>query len=168
MTTNLISSLRRTISAIALGAGLLAASTASFAATTDTVNFGGTVTSTLSIDATDSNPALDVTTPSAQIVKVADIAMTTNNATGLTMTATSGNLTRTGDALVTPIAFQVDTVIDGAAAPSAFAVASGVQYSVSSVAAGSAPKDLYIKYTPASVQDPGAYAGSIALSVSDN
>jgi hypothetical protein len=168
MTTNLISSLRRTVSAIALGAGVLAASTASFAATDDIVNFGGSVSSTLAIVATDTNPTLDLTTPTERIVKVADIAMTTNNATGLTLTADSGNMTTTGGA--TPIAFLVQTVVDAAAPPVSvlFVIASGDDYTVGSVAAGNLNNDLYIRYEPAPVQDPGVYAGSINLTVSDN
>lgn len=155
--------------AAVLAVGLMVPALAS-AATEDTVTLGGTVASTLTMEATDTLGAasLDLTTNSEQIVKVADIAMSTNNSSGLTLTATSGNLAK-GDAQ-TPIAFKVTTVDDAAAAPAsgAFTVASGTNYTAVGSAAGDFPKDLYIAYTPAALQDPGTYSATISLTVSDN
>jgi hypothetical protein len=147
---------------------LVAGSSVAVAATTGTVTLGGTVTSTLTVTsvATSAASTLDLT-PGEKIVKVSDIAMSTNNEQGLTLSATSGNLTKTGG---TTITFQVTSVPDGDAAPDTgdFAIATGSPYEVGTVVAGGDAVDLYIKYTPASLQDPGAYSGSIGLTVSDN
>jgi hypothetical protein len=155
-----------TPAAIALGVGL---PMVAMAATSDTVTLGGTVTSTVSVDATDTAEAstLDLTTASEQIVKVADIAMTTNNSTGLTLTASSGNLSNPD---AETIAFAVTSVTDAAAAPAsgAFTVPSGTNYTVANAEAGSFDEDLYIAYTPASLQDPGVYSGTISLTIADN
>lgn len=145
----------------------LAVSPVAMAATSGSVTLGGSVASTLEITSVDTAgaSALDLTTAGPTIVQVADIEMSTNNEQGLTLTASSGNLTKTGG---TSIAFQVTSVADGATAPTTFAIASGSNYTVGTSAAGSVLKDLYIKYSPATLQDPGAYGGSISLVVSDN
>lgn len=148
-------------------ASLLVSSIAG-AATTATVTLGGTVASTLTITSTDTAGAAALNLSSGQkIAQVADVSMSTNNDQGLTLTATSGNLTKTGGV---SIAFQVTSVADAATAPlaAAFTVASGTSYTVATSAAGSSLKDLYIMYTPGATQDPGAYAGSITLTVADN
>jgi hypothetical protein len=141
------------------------------AGTSDTVSLSGTVTTTLSIDATDTAgaTALDIDgegSAGEHIVKVADVAMTTNNEQGLTLTFSGGNLTKTGG---TSIAYRVVTVADGASAPvtgdSGWAAGSTT---FQTSAAGDSARDLYIKYTPAALQDPGTYTGSISLSISDN
>jgi hypothetical protein len=140
----------------------------SLAATSTSVTLGGTVTSTLQVTSETATGAATLDLMSGQqIVKVADVNMSTNNEQGLTLTASSGNLSKTGG---TSIAYQVTSVADGASAPagSAFTIASGEDYTVGTTAAGAADVDLYIKYSPASLQDPGDYAGSITLTVSDN
>lgn len=151
-----------------LVAGSLALSSIATAATSASVTLSGSVASTLSITSTDTAgaSALDLSS-GEKIVKVADLSMNTNNDQGLTLTATSGNLSKTGGV---SIAFQVTTVADAATAPlsAAFTVASGTNYTVSSSTAGTVAKDLYIKYTPGSTQDPGTYSGSISLTVADN
>jgi hypothetical protein len=148
--------------------GVLALSSAAVAATTGSVTLGGTVASSLQITAVDtaSASALDLS-GGQKIVKVTDITMGTNNEQGLTLTASSGNLTKSGG---TSIAFQVTSVADGAAAPAsgAFTIASGSNYTVGTSGSGDVSKDLYIMYTPLALQDPGAYAGSISLTVTDN
>ncbi len=142
------------------------------AATSGTVTLGGTVASTLAItvSATGAASALDLDgdgSASAHVVQVADLAIATNNETGFTLTATSGSLTKTGG---TSIAYQVTSVNDAAPAPLAlaFTVASGSNYTVATSTSGAGNKDLYILYTPLALQDPGTYAGSITLTVSDN
>jgi hypothetical protein len=145
----------------------LAISSAS-ADTTDTVTLGGTVASSLQITAVDTGGASTLDLSGGQkIVKVADITMGTNNEQGLTLTASSGNLSKAGG---TSIAFKVTSVADAAEAPAAgaFTVASGSDYSVGSSGSGDVVKDLYILYTPLALQDPGTYAGSISLTVADN
>jgi hypothetical protein len=148
--------------------GSLLLSSAAIADTTGSVTLGGEVLTSLEITAVDTAGASALVLSGGQkIAKVSDIAMTTNNEQGLTLTATSGNLTKTGG---TSIAFQVTSVADAATAPvaGAFVIASGTDYTVGTVAAGAAAVDLYILYTPATLQDPGDYAGSIDLTVTDN
>lgn len=139
-----------------------------YAATSDTVILSGTVESSLSIVASPTANASNLDLSEGEkIVHVADLAMSTNNEQGFTLTATSGDLSKAGG---TPIPFQVTTVDDSAAAPLSgdFSVASGANYTFSTVVAGSFDQDLYIKYTPAALQDPGTYSGTINLTVSDN
>lgn len=168
-------SIRRALIASGLVLGVTTAfSPAAFAATSDTVGLSGTVDSTLTItgSATAGATALNLQgTGNAgveTIVKSADLAIDTNNSAGYTLTVSSGNLVNA--TATTPIAYQVTTVADAAAAPAAagFTVASGTNYTVASSAAGSVPKDLYIKYTPATNQDPGTYTATISVSVVDN
>lgn len=152
---------------IAIGGGYV------FADTTDTVLLSGSVTSTLTIEATDTAAAATLPLDGAaagvqQIVKVADILMSTNNDEGIMLTATSGSLNTAG-AGGDPIAFQVAVVEDAAAAVGAtFTVPSGTNVTDGlSNTEGSFNKDLYIMYTPAALQDPGTYTGSIGLTVAD-
>ncbi len=170
MSTKLI---RRALIASGLFIGATAAfSPTAFAATDATVPLSGTVASTLAITSTATAGAstldLDGDGSAAEhIVKVADLAIATNNEQGYTLTVTSGNLTKDGG---TSIAYKVTTVDDAAAAPAtgAFTIASGTAYTVPTTAAGSVPKDLYIQYTPAALQDAGAYVATINLTVADN
>jgi hypothetical protein len=165
-----IQTIRRALIASGLVLGAVAAFTPNASAgTTGSVTLGGTVTSTLTMTSVSTGGASALTLgggASEQIVQVADISMSTNNEQGLTLTATSGDLTKAGG---TAIAFQVTSVADGVSAPATgdFAIASGTDYTVQSAAAGNLVKDLYIKYTPAALQDPGNYAGSISLTVAD-
>lgn len=150
--------------------GSLLVSAGAFA---DTVEIGGTVASTVSITSTATAGAttLDLgglgVTIGEKIVKVADLAMTTNNSTGLALSIDSGNLVN-GAATV---AFKVQTVADEALAPATgdFSVASGTPNAgFTTGAAGAAARDLYIAYTPADVLDPGSYVATITLTISDN
>jgi hypothetical protein len=102
-----------------------------------------------------------------QIVKVADISMSTNNEQGLTLTATSGSLTKDGG---TAIPYEVTSVADAASSPgaAAFTTTSGQSYTVGTTGSGSAAVDLYVRFTPAGAQDAGTYTGEITLTVSDN
>jgi hypothetical protein len=104
---------------------------------------------------------------STHIVKVADVSLTTDATNGLTLSITSGSLVRPGG---TPVTFQVALVDDNAAPPtaSAFTAASGVPYVFATSTVTAIAKDLYIKYTPAALQDPGGYAASIDIDVGDN
>jgi len=172
MSTKLI---RRFLIASGLFLGATVAfSPAAFAATDGTVGLSGSVASTLAITAAPTGGATSMnlqgtgTAGVETIIQVADLAIDTNNSTGYTLTVTSGNLVNT--TATTPIAYQVTTVADGGTAPvtGAFTVASGTNYTVASSAAGSVPKDLYIKYTPAQYQDPGSYSATINVSVADN
>jgi len=107
-------------------------------------------------------------TASTHVVKIADLTLATVDADGLTVYITSGNLTNAEGR--TPVAFQVLLVNDGASAPSpsSFTTASGTSYTLPTGAAGTVEKDLYIKYAPASLQDPGVYSAHVDISVVDN
>jgi hypothetical protein len=126
-----------------------------------------TITSTATSVAT--NLTLDGEgSASTHIVKVANLELSTDDSDGLTLTISSESLTKSGGE--TPIPFQVTTVAAGSGSPSAsdFPVSPSSNYTVSTNSAGSSSKDLYIKYTPATLQDPGAYSASISLVVTDN
>jgi hypothetical protein len=105
---------------------------------------------------------------STHIVKIAEVSLTTDAATGMTVAITSGSLAKLDGS--TPVSFRV-VLVDRAASPpsaAAFTTQSGTPYLFSTSAAGSVEKDAYIKYTPAALQDPGAYAASVAIDVVDN
>jgi len=145
--------------------------TPAMALTTGSVTLGGTVATTLSLTSVDTGTpsALDLS-GGERILQVADLNIFTNNEQGYTLTASQGNLTKIGG---TAISFQVLVVGNGATAPvaSAFITATGTAYTYATAAAnatGAGDQDLYMKYTPAALQDPGVYAGSITLSVADN
>jgi hypothetical protein len=121
------------------------------------------------------NPTLSATTleldgtgnPSMSIVKVADIHLSTDNPQGCTVTISSGSLSKPGG---TSIPFQITDVADGAGTPSAgnFTTASGSNHTFSISTAGTRDRDIYIRYTPAALQDPGSYSASIIINISDN
>lgn len=103
-----------------------------------------------------------------RIVKVADLDISSDAPQGYTLTITSGTLGK-GDGQ-TPISFQVVTVGEGAPPPSAaaFTTPAGTPYVYTTGASGAHTRQLYIRYVSAALQDPGAYAASIAVSVVDN
>ena len=164
-------SIRRALvlSSLVLGATTLFSAKA-MANTSGSVLLRGTVASTLAlvINTTGSETALPLSTATQQIVQVAGLAISTNNEQGYTLTATSGNLTRTGG---TSIAYQVTTTAAGIPAVTGdFTVPSGTPYTVGSTAANAANTNgraLHIMYTPAALQDPGEYLGTINLTVAD-
>lgn len=140
-----------------------------FAGTTDSVILAGTVASTLDMTAapTSNASALNLTTPTEQIVKVANLAITTNNTTGYTLTASEGNLS---DPHGDNIAFQSASVVAGAGTPGtlAFTGSAGTYTDASTTTAGQNDKDLYIKYLPSATQAAGIYGATITLNVADN
>jgi hypothetical protein len=103
----------------------------------------------------------------AHIIKVATLNLSTDHTSGYTLMVTSGDITKTGG---TPIAFQVTTVPANSAAPSAgaFAIPTSNIYLLTTSTSGTEDRDLYIRYTPGSLQDPGAYSGNISLTITDN
>jgi hypothetical protein len=132
--------------------------------TSASVALGGSVAPSLTMSASslEESEMLDLS-GGLHTVKVADISMITNNEQGLTLTATSGSLTKPGGSA---IPFQVSTVVP-LGSPT-FLVASGSGYTFSNSAVGPVALDLYIRYSPATFQDPGYYDGTINLTVSDN
>jgi len=166
----MMSTLRRTIIASGLFFGTVTAfSSAAFAQTTsDTVNLSGNVPSILEMTttATAAASALELpTSADTKVVQVADIAFETNDAEGVTITATNGTLTKIGGQ--TPINFQVKLLADGTATPGSSDFAAG-NTTYATTTAGEGNADLYIKYTTAEYQDPGAYSGNINVTITDN
>ena len=160
---------RNVLAGLAIGA---LASSAALAGTTGSVTLGGTVASTLSIavapTATASALPLDGEgSASEHIVKVAALTMGTNNEQGFTLTASSGDIVKSGG---TSISYQVTSVDAGGSAPASgdFLVASGSNYTYATSGSGPGNQDLYVKYTPLSLQDPGSYSATINLTVTDN
>ncbi|MBN8564723.1 hypothetical protein Q2T42_16005 [Leptolyngbya boryana CZ1] len=161
------------ISGLLIGASVLFGSSAK-ADTTGTVPLSGTVNPTLALTATPNGTAsalpLDGAAAGAeQIQKVAGLNVETNNTLGYTLTVSSGNLAEPkGDT----IAYQVVVKDTATAAVSGdFQVASGTDYTYATTAANAAVdgnRDLYIRYTPRALQNPGAYTSTINLSVKDN
>jgi hypothetical protein len=153
--------------------GLVLGSATLFApqAMADTVPLQGVVTSTLALTTTPTAGAgtLSLSAATQQIVPVADLAIATNNEQGYTLTVTSGNLTKSGG---TAIPYQVTTTADTVAAVAGdFSGAPGATYTFSTSAAnasGTNGRDLSIMYTPAALQDPGTYVGTITVTVADN
>jgi hypothetical protein len=145
-----------------------------FAGTTDTLTIKGTVTTTLSLavagtTGAGSAAALELGTTGEKIVKIADLTMSTNNEQGLLLTVTSANSGSLVKAGGTSISFLLNAVNDAATAPATgdFSAGSGATYTTGSTAAGDANKDLYMKYTPATLQDPGEYTDTLTLTVTD-
>ncbi len=101
------------------------------------------------------------------IIKVSDITISTDNSTGLTLRLTSDSFNKVDGS---DIDFQVTTVENNAIAPSgaAFTVPSGSSYTYVTDTSGTESRDVYIRYTPNALQDPGTYSTSIQLSVADN
>jgi hypothetical protein len=131
------------------------------------VDLSGSVESTLAIVATAANNTnLPLSVASQQTVKVATLAMGTNNSTGLTLHATWADLDKADH--ITPVGFSSATTgINASDATGATFTASDTDL-FQTEAAGAASQALWIRYTPATFQDPGDYTSFIALSVSDN
>lgn len=101
------------------------------------------------------------------IVKVADVRVSASLAEGCTLTVSSGDITKTGG---TPFAYQVTSVADNDPAPTAgdFTVPSGNDYSYANATLNVDHRDLYVKYTTISSQDPGTYSATLSFLVVDN
>lgn len=150
--------MRKRLTALLVVAGLLVSGTAAaepVLSVSATANASG-----LTLDGQGSS--------TTRIVKVADVGVTSIGTNGVTLSISSGNLTKAGG---TSIPFQVTLVDDGAAAPapSDFTVASGSTYQlVTQGLTSSIAKDLYIMYRGKDLQDPGAYDATISIMVVDN
>lgn len=104
---------------------------------------------------------------STHVVKVADIHLSTDDPQGCTVVISSDSLSKPSGS---SIPFQITTVSAGAGTPSAgsFTTALSDDYTFSTSSAGARDRDVYIRYTPAALQDPGSYSTSITITVSDN
>lgn len=173
----MLASTKRMVNALVLAVLALGTGYAVAYDTGGTVALSGTVGSTLHIasvpttlgDSAATLPLDGEGTASTHMVKVSDFTISTNNFEGFTLTASSGNILGTVSATATPISFQVGSVANDVAADAGdFTIATGSNYTFSTTDNVAVTRDLFIKYTPAALQDPGAYTGSIILSVSNN
>jgi hypothetical protein len=151
---------------------VIAGSVLATPAMADTVTLGGSVASTsvVSSAATIAASALNLygagTAQTNVVVKVADMALITNNTAGVTLTAA-------GDAGLTngtsTQVYQVLIVADAAAPPAAtdFTSATDAKSVTDFSVGGAAARDLYIEYDAPALLDPGTYAAVITVSVAD-
>jgi hypothetical protein len=97
------------------------------------------------------------------VVKVADMAIITNNTTGVTLTAAGGAGLTNG---TSTLPYQVLIVADAAGTPADTAFSSATDAkSVTDFVAGASARDLYIEYDAPALLDPGVYTGAITVSV---
>ncbi|MBI4780732.1 MAG: hypothetical protein HY785_05355 [Oscillatoriophycideae cyanobacterium NC_groundwater_1537_Pr4_S-0.65um_50_18] len=155
---------------------VLAGAVVAAPAMADSVTLGGSVadTSAVTSTATAAAAALPLsgvgTAGTDTVVKVADMALLTNNASGVTLTAeATGDLVNAANP-ATPLPYNVLIVADAATTPAAadFAAATSAtkdDEAVTNFVAGAAARDLYIQYDAPALLDPGTYAGSITVSV---
>ncbi|HEY9627567.1 MAG TPA: hypothetical protein V6C84_09720 [Coleofasciculaceae cyanobacterium] len=148
---------------------ILAGAVVAAPAMADTVNLGGSIADTSAVTSTATGAAGTLnlygagTAQNNVVVKVADMALITNNTAGVTLTAT-------GDAGLTNgtsnLPYQVLIVADNATAPADTAFSDDVDdVDVTNFVAGAAARDLYIEYDAPALLDFGAYTGVITVSV---
>lgn len=143
------------------------AASGAFAADTTNVILGGTVTSTLAISSSNPNAAIDLAPSQSDTeVKAADLAFGTNNSAGLTV-ASSGTLTLS-NGVATPVPFTVGIVAGASGTPTSYVATGATVFTTSAAAAPTTAHALYIKYSTAAFQDPGNYAATVILTVTDN
>jgi hypothetical protein len=137
----------------------------------DTVNLGGSVASTSAVSSTATAAASTLnlygagTAQTNVVVKVADMALITNNTGGVTLTA-AGDAGLTN--LTSNLPYQVLIVADEATAPADTDFTSATDAkSVTDFVSGAADRDLYIEYDAPALLDPGAYTAVITVSVAD-
>lgn len=154
-----------------LAAGtLVMGGTAAFA---DTINLGGTVAnySTISSTATTGASNLNLhgvgTATADVVVKVADIALTSNNTEGVELKATA-NTPLTGGVNGDTLTYQVKLVDDNATEPLATAfsaITDTVNVDNTDFTSNAAAQDLYIEYDGPEYLDPDTYSSTITMTV---
>lgn len=107
-------------------------------------------------------------TASLTIVQVGDVVVDTTGESAHRLDITPNAITK---ALAGPdVTLEVTALVDpggGTSTPSSASFSSGV-YSVCIDGNTSTDFDVYIKYTPAPLQDPGSYSGSLDLSIQED
>jgi len=151
---------------------VMVASLVAFPALADSVTLGGTVNSISSVTSTATAGASGLSlsgegtaTPDV-VTKVADMALTSNNSEGVTLSASAdGDLTNGTDSL----AYQVLIVADEGAAPAAteFSANNTSEDVTDFDGNGESARDLYIEYDAPALLDPGNYAATITVTVTD-
>jgi len=143
----------------------------------DQVNIDGDVASSSSVVSTPTSGVgladdLDLggegTATADVVVKVADMALTTNNTEGVTLTATAaGDLDISGGGS-TPLTYNVKIVGDEAAQPlAADFTGTSDSVTVNDFVSGASARDLYIEYDAPALLDPGNYISHITVTVLD-
>jgi hypothetical protein len=158
------------ISSLFVGAATLLATPTKVMA--DTVTLAGNVAPILNMVTTpttgaNSAAALPLDTTDEQTITVANLDITTNNEQGYTVTATPQNgsvLHKTGG---TDIAYTVNLAAVGTNDGGTDSDSAVNKYKADGETASDAVA-LSIIYTPAALQDPGDYSGSISVTVADN
>ena len=101
-----------------------------------------------------------------EIEKIATVNVSTANSFGYTLTLSSASLENAAGG--PDIAYQIWAVTAGGSPPVSgdFTIASGNNFSQCSLT----PLDLdvYVKYTPASLQTPGSYDSTVTVEATDN
>jgi hypothetical protein len=107
-------------------------------------------------------------TATTEIRQVADLAVSTAATNGLKLVINQNSLTKVDG--ITPVPVQFLAIADGSGPPagSAFITAATTDYEYVTNTVGTTNLDLYIKYTTGQSQDPGNYAATLQLSVTDN
>lgn len=140
---------------------------AAFAGTDSTnIIIGGTVAPVIDIEATPTAAAqqLPLSDPGPKIVKIADLTLTSNNYSGVTVTATSTNegLLLDSNNPEISVSYQIDLVSDNTA-PGDFRSLNTFNHIVS------IPEtDLYIQVNNPSLPIQGNYGDTITITVADN
>jgi hypothetical protein len=111
-------------------------------------------------------PIID-TGSNTEILQVANLQVSTNASNGLKLTITPKSLNKTGGAQI-PIQFLAIPSGNTQPNPTDFTTPATTNYEYTISTSGSADLDLYIKYTPGQLQDPGNYTTDLELSVADN
>lgn len=166
--------LSTTLRQVLVSSGLVVATSfmasAAFAGTTGSIPLSGTVATTLEMVSTPTaNTSMNLTTASVQRVKVGDITMGTNNATGLTL-ALDGGVTFTNANAKTPITVGVAVLAGNAPTTptTGYTTSTGSLIAPTAAQAVTTPYSLFVEYTPAALQDPAAYSATVNLTVTDN
>ncbi len=103
-------------------------------------------------------------TSSTHIAKIADLTVSSVAQNGYTLVITSGNISKSDGQ---DIPYQVTAVNTGTNPTSgSFTVPAGSSYILCSTTTQSL--DVYIRYTPASLQDPGLYSSVVSVTAEDN
>ena len=142
---------------------------------TDSIILSGTVDSQIALDATPTPNAgdLDMTpsTTGSNVLRVADLVITSNNTAGITITAFSTNngklKTTNGD----EIQYAIGIVNNNSGIPSSLSTVSNFGLTVTSgfdPDTGLKEMDLYIGYAVGGAPKQGDYSDTITLTVADN
>ncbi|MFM6453390.1 MAG: hypothetical protein ACKPH7_16425 [Planktothrix sp.] len=143
---------------------------------TDSIILSGTVESQIAINATPTTdstnlPMTQLSESGANVVRVANLDITSNNPAGITIEASSTNngklKTTNGD----EIAYRIAIVNNNSGIPSSVSTVSSFGLDVTSgfdPDTGVKQMDLYIDYTVGGMPKQGNYSDTLTITVADN